>query len=283
MRAARHHLLLMLEVIIEHVAQVEHLRFAVDKAKHYHAEGILHLRVLVKLIEYDVRVDVAFELDDNPHAVAVGLVAQGRNALDALFVIQLGYLLNEPRLVHLIGYLGHDYAAPAVAHLLDLGLCAHDYAAAARAVCLTDAGVAHDCGACREIGAGNIAHQLFDGYVAVVDHRNVCVDHLAEVMRRYVGRHADGNAARTVDEKVREAAGQNVWLHERFVEVGAEVDCVFSDVAHHLVGKLRKARLGITHRGRAVAVDGAEVALTLDELIAYVEILRKADHRVVNR
>jgi hypothetical protein len=42
------------------------------------------------------------------HAVAVGLVAQVRDPFDALLAHQLGDLLEQPRLVHLVGELGDD-------------------------------------------------------------------------------------------------------------------------------------------------------------------------------
>ena len=55
---------------------VQRLRPAVDQRQHDDAEGGLQLRVLVELVQDDLRLRVALELDDDAHAVAVGLVAQ---------------------------------------------------------------------------------------------------------------------------------------------------------------------------------------------------------------
>ena len=44
----------------------------------------------------------------------------------------------------------------------------------------------------------------------------------------------------------------------------------------------REARLGVAHGGRRVAVDGAEVALAVDERVAHGEGLREAHHRLVD-
>ena len=43
----------------------------------------------------------------------------------------------------------------------------------------------------------------------IVDQRDRRVDHLAEIVRRDVGRHADGDAAGAVDQQVREARRQD--------------------------------------------------------------------------
>ena len=50
----------------------------------------------------------ALELDDDAHAVAVGLVAQVGDALDPLVAHQVGDLLDQLRLVDLVGDLGDD-------------------------------------------------------------------------------------------------------------------------------------------------------------------------------
>ena len=76
---------------------------------------------------------IALELDDDPQAVPVRLVAQVRDALDRLVANQFGDLLDQLRLVDLVRNLGDD-DRPAVAacRLLDLGLRADDERAAAR-------------------------------------------------------------------------------------------------------------------------------------------------------
>ena len=109
------------------------------------------------------------------------------------------------------------------------------------------------------------------------------VDDLAEVVRRDVRRHADGDAGAAVDEQVREARRQDERLALRLVVVRAEVDRVGVELAQHLLGELREPRLGVAHRGRRVVVDRAEVALAVDERVAQRERLRHPDERVVDR
>ncbi len=86
-----------------------------------------------------------------------------------------------------------------------------------------------------------------------------------------------------VDQKIGDARGQNDRLVFAFIEVGSEIDRFFFDVGEHFLGNFRKARFGVPHGRRRVAIDGAEVALSVDERVAHVEILREADERVVDR
>ena len=83
-------------------AQRQHARPAGHDGQHDDAVGRLQLRVLVEIVQDDVRHLAAFQLDDDPHAVAVGLVAQVGNAFEGLLPHQFGDLLDQPRLVHLV-------------------------------------------------------------------------------------------------------------------------------------------------------------------------------------
>lgn len=108
-------------------------------------------------------------------------------------------------------------------------------------------------------------------------------DRLGEVVRGDIGGHADGDALAAVDQQVGEACRQCHGLGERFVVVGLPVDGVLLQVAQELHGGLRQAALGVTHGGGAVAVDVAEVAVTVDERRAHGEPLCQADHGLIDR
>src|SRR5215831_17958269 len=79
--------------------EVHDLRPAIDEREHDDAERRLHLRVLVELVEDDLRDFPSRQLEHDADALAVGLVADLRDALDLLFLHQLGDLLDEARLV----------------------------------------------------------------------------------------------------------------------------------------------------------------------------------------
>ena len=106
---------------------------------------------------------------------------------------------------------------------------------------------------------------------------------LGGVVRRDVGRHADGDAGRAVGEKVREGARQHHRLLALPVIGRAEIDRVLVDAAEQQLGDRRHARLGVAHGRGVIAVDVAEIALPVDQRIADGEILREAHQRVVDR
>ena len=101
-------------------------------------------------------------------------------------------------------------------------------------------------------------------------------------MRGDGGGHTDRDTAGTIDQKVREMAGQDRGLLQGTVEVRDEVDRVLVQVGEHLHGDLTQTCLGITHGRLLVTIDRTEVAVSIDQHVAHVEVLRQMDHGVVN-
>ena len=142
----------------------------------------------------------------------------------------------------------------------------------------------------REVGTGDRLAAARRSSRAVARARPRCsitamhaVDHLAHVVRRDVGRHADRDAGRAVDQQVRERRRQDGRFFGGLVVVGDEVDGLLVEIRHHRFGHRLRARFGVAHRRGRVAVDRAEVPLAVDQGIAHVEVLRQADQRVVDR
>ena len=166
LRAADDDLALVLDVVLEDLAQRERLRHALDERDRVHAERRLHRRVLVEQVEHDARVGVALALDDQPHAAAVGVVVDVRDAGDLLVGHELRDARDEAALAALLdheGQLGDDDRLLAAADLLDVGLRADPDAAAAGLVGVADALVAEDDPAGREVGALDVLlDQLLD-------------------------------------------------------------------------------------------------------------------------
>ena len=111
----------------------EFLRLAVVDGQEDHAEGFLHLGVLVELVEDDLVLGSALEADDDAHAVAVGLVAEfvAGDVGDDAVVDEFGDALDELGLVDLVGDLGDDDGLAAAGDVFDGALGAHEEAAAA--------------------------------------------------------------------------------------------------------------------------------------------------------
>ncbi len=109
---------------------------------------------------------------------------------------------------------------------------------------------AADGGGGGEVGRGDEFHQLVERDVRVVDQGDGGVADLAQVVRRDARGHADGDAARAIDEQVGELPGQDPGLHVLLVVARLEVDGVELDVLEHLGGNVAQLRLGVPHGRR---------------------------------
>ncbi len=278
--------LLVVDVVPQQGLEPERARRAADQADDVGAERRLQRRVLVELREHDLGQLAALQLDPDPHAVAVGLVGDVADAGDDLLVHELGDLREHAvvaALAHLVRQLRDDDRVVAALLRLDVRDGPHADAAAAGLVGVADALQAHDQRAGREIGALDVLHQALGRDLGIVDQRDRAGDDLAQVVRRDVRRHADGDAGRAVREQIREARRHDRRHQVLLVVVGLEVDDVLVEVAQHLDGDRRQAALRVAHGRGGVAVDVAEVALRINQRVARRERLSQAHERVVDR
>ena len=245
--------------------EVEHLGTLPDDGQAVVPKRALQRRHLVELVQNDFAVGVALELDDDPQAIPVGLVADVADSLEPLLADQVGDLLQKLGLVHLVGDLGDDdHLAIALAReLLDARPGPHHDAAAAGPVAEMNARAAVDVPCGREVRALDaqptcvvvVLHEVIDGELGVAHETHRGVDHLTQIVGRDVGGHADGDAARAIDQQVRNPARQNERLTFGVVEVWAEVYGFFFDIGEELRREPGHPDLGVTHRRSRVAVD----------------------------
>ncbi len=279
---------LVVDPVRDEQVEAERARYAVDQREHVAAEGVLQLRVLVEVVQYHARLGVTLQHDHQAlTGPGRGVVADVGDAGHLAGVDQLGDLLRQVVRVDHVGQLADDQAGPALGVLLDVHHRAHRDRAAAGAVGVVDALVADDQGAVREVRALDVLHarrqDLFLGGVRVLEAPLRRGGDLAQVVRRDHRRHADRDTGRAVHQQVREPAGQDHRLLRAAVVVGAEVDRLLVDVAHHLHRQRRQPALGVPHRGRRVVTRRTEVALPLDHRRAHHPGLRQPDQGVVDR
>ena len=131
------------------------------------------------------------------------------------------------------------------------GATAHGDEAAAGRVGLADSLGAADQRAGREVGAGHLLEQLVERALGLGRDQHQRVDQLAQVVRRDVRRHADGDAGGAVREQVRQPRRQHRRLAGRAVEVRHEVDRLAVDVAQQLFGDRARDGIRCSDRRRA--------------------------------
>ena len=83
-------------------------RLIVDDGQEDDPEGALHGSQRVELVQDDLGVLAALQLDDDPDAVAVRLVPQVGDPLELFLVDELGDPLDQLRLVDLVGDFRED-------------------------------------------------------------------------------------------------------------------------------------------------------------------------------
>ena len=281
--APRHHLLAEGDEGGEHVLQRHHQRPAAVERHHVGAERSLQRREAVELVQDDVALGVALELDHHAVAVAVALVAQVGDAVDLLLAHQIGDALDHRRLVHLKGNLGDDDRFAFLADGLEGDLAAHHDRAAAGVIGAANAGAAENDAAGREIRARHDRVEIVDAQRRIANQRHAGVDQFAEIVRRDVGGHADGDAAGAVDQQIGETRRQHHRLVLVAVVVGLEIDGFLVDIVDQRHRRARQPAFGVAHGRRRIAVDRAEIALPVDQLQAHGEILRHAHQRVIDR
>ena len=271
----------VLDVAEDGFLERKELRLPVVDGQHRDGEGGLERGVLVEVVDDNLRIGVALEFDHDARFF-VRLVADGADVGDRLLVDQIRDALDEGGAVDVVGDLGDDDLLAVALELLDTGFAADFDRAASGFEVLADAADAAELAAGGEVGAFDIFHQAVERDVGFVDLRADGVDDLAQVVRRHVGRHADGDAGAAVDEEVRERGGEDDGFGQALVVVRDEINGRFVHVGHEGRAEVGEARLGVTHGGRRIAFDRAEVALSVDEGFAHGPALRHVDEGRIN-
>ena len=125
-------------------------------------------------------------------------------------------------------------------------------------------GAVDDDAAGRKIGAFDMLEQCAELGARVLDQHQCGANHLGGVVRRDVRRHADRDPARAIGEQVREQARHDLGLFILAIVRRLEIDRALVEALHQVDRDARQPRLGIAVRRGVIAVDVAEIALTVD-------------------
>ena len=280
--ATGHHVAAVLHESGDAVLERQRAGTAVYETDAVHGERGLQLRHLQEFIEHHVGVRVALDVDhDADFLFAVALVVDVADALDFLLVHEVRDVADELRLVHAVGYLGHDNRVVLLMRF-DFGACTHHDAASSRFVGALHALHADYEAARGEVGGFHVFHQFGNSDIGIVNQCHAAVDYLTEVVGRHVGGHTYGNTARTVHKEVGDTRRHHRRLGQTVFKVHVHVYGLLFKVRHHGFTHAAKASLGVTHGSRRVAVHRTEVALPEHERVAHVPVLRQAYECSVN-
>jgi hypothetical protein len=192
--------------------------------------------------------------------------------------------LSEDALVHLEGQLvDDDRGAGAAVVILEVSPGADHDPASSGAIAVANAIDAINDAGGRKIRRRNQLDQLVHARFGPAQQQQTSFDHLAQIVRRDVGGHADSDTRAAIDQQIGNARRQKQRLAFGAIVVGAEIDSVLVDVGQQLMRDLGQPDLGVAHCCSVVAIDRAEIALAVDQQVAQRKILRHPDDGVVDR
>ncbi len=180
---------------VEHLLQVEQAWLAFDQRDHVHAEGVLHLRLLVQIVQDHIGILATLQLDVDAHARFIGFVAQVGDTVDLLFAHQLADLDQQVGFIHLIRQFVDDdrLLAAFPADILEVAGGTHHHPAAASAIAVAHAGETIDDAGGREIRRLDDVDQGFDINFVIVQQCEQRDADVGEIVWRDVGCHAHRN------------------------------------------------------------------------------------------
>ena len=190
------------------------------------------------------------------HGLELQLVGrQGLLAVLDLGVAELFDLFQHLLRAGAVRQFGDDQLPLAAGHVLDHPAGAHLEAAAAGAVGLADVvGRGNQLAAAGEVRSGQQLEELVVGELVVFDQGDRGRGHFAQVVAGDFRGQAHGDAAGAVEQHERQAPRQLLGLLGGAVVVGDEIDRAHVDLVEQQAGDGRQARLGVAHRGGAIAI-----------------------------
>ena len=284
-RASHQHLAPVVEEGAQHLFQRADLGHAtVDQHVHVQPEADLKVRDAEQRRHQLLGVDVAGTRFQDDADILGGFVAHIGKDRHFLGLDDLGQTLDQLGFLHLIGDLGDDDLPATTAQILDRPARAQAQAAASGAVGFGDGLARFDQHAAgREIRAGDDGDQRVVARIRRLDQMQAGVDDFVQIMGRHVGRHADRDARGAIAQKVRKGRRQHDGFFQRAVIVRAEIDGILGQPLHQGLGGGGQTGLGVAGGGGVVAVDIAEIALTVDQRIAHGKGLRQTRHGIIDR
>ena len=222
--------------------------------------------MLVQVVQNDIGEFTASQLDDDSHAVFVGLVAKFADTLQTFLANEIGDFLDQPGFIHLVGQFGNDDpVAPPRVEWLDTGACADIDTATTGSVGRINALRAVDDSRCREVRTGNMFHETGNIDRWIVDQSEAGVDDFGQVMRGNIRRHTDSDARRPVDQKIGYPRRHDCRFGLGAVVILDKIDRFSVDVGQDLVRDARHPDFRVSHCRRRIAIDGAEVSLAIHQ------------------
>ena len=197
--------LLVLQIVFQHLLEVQNTRLAVNQRQHDDTKGALQGSMLVQTVQNNVRNSITLQLNNNLHAIfKAGEVINLGNAFDYAVLSQVSNILNQVSFVNLIGDFGNNDMVLALVGRHNFSLGADFYYAAAGVISAGNTFLAQNAGTSREVRAFDSRHQLRNFHIRVINQHNKAVNNLAQIVRRNVSSHTYCDTGTAVNQQSRD-------------------------------------------------------------------------------
>ena len=187
----------------QHLFKIERAWLAIFQRHHVNPEHVLQLRLSKQVIDHYFAGLTTLDFNHHAQTIFIRLIAQFGDAFNLLLFHQLGDLLDQPRLIHLIRQLGDDdVVATGFVVVLNGVASAHINTSTACTIRRQNARAAIDNGTGGEVRPGDILHQVIYRQRVVVDEGQTAVNHFTHIVRWNIGRHTYRDTRRAVNEQV---------------------------------------------------------------------------------
>ena len=222
---------LMIQIILQDLFQAQYLWRTIDNRHHVEGKTGLQRCQFVEIIQNNRSTGIAADINDNPHPITIGFITQGDNAVDFLFMDQIGNPFHHLGFVdHVRNFGNNDPFAPGL-FSLNVDFTTQHNRSAAVFVCVANTGLAHNNATGWKIGSRQCLHQVGGGGIRMIHQHMQGRNRFRQIMRRNIGGHPNRNPGRTVDQQIREARWQNNRFFFGAVVIILKINRVFVDVA----------------------------------------------------
>ena len=234
-----------------------------EQTRHVDVEIRLKRRVLKEIRHRGVKVGTGPEFENDPNVVGAEILDVGE-----LGNLTLADQFADPRDQRIFLDAERNRGDDRVVRLIGIGdiRSSNPDRPLARGVDLPDflLGIEnHSTG--RKVGAEDVFDELFERSLAVVEQNHERRADFLEIVRRDIRGHADGDPRNAVDQQVGKLRGEDGRFVAGRGEVRTKLDGPFANLAEKFTGDRRETALGVPKRSGRVAVDRAEVSVTLDQ------------------
>ena len=280
--SANHHIMAVIHKIGDAVLQRQQPGASFHQGDAIHAEATLQRSHLEEFVQYHASIGIPLDIDDDAHTLAVALVVGVADAVQFLFVHQLGDVFYQLSLVDSIGNLCyHDLVVLLIR--LDVSLCSHDDASATSLIGILYALQAHDVSARWEIRSLHPLHQFLAGQFRIVNVCHTGINHFVQIMGRDIRCHTNCNTCSTIDKQIGNLSGHYGRLNQRIIEIRGHIHSFLIQILHHGLAHQTQACLRVTHRSGSIAIHASEVSLPVHKCVPHVPILSHTHQCAINR